>query len=281
MIGGLFEWVGSLPSRLLKKDDIKEEIDSIYSSIRVNVKPTLRLAIKLTKDKDVNLSDIKFFKGTTIAKEFKTANKLLVSIMRLMDSIDSNRSKLESYMKDMSSTISTKGMNTNDALALNVVDTLKGFVEITSDILVCVVEAYSKPEDPVFTDKITTSKTALLYDYYNILNDYTDFDSVLVDLNSIVVTNTQVAEAMLADKELKVPIKNFIGNPVYHYNLYTADKEVRAVRVTEAKKEYVELLLAELELKQANQFNPELEKSIEASKLLINQLEIKIEKLSK
>lgn len=281
MIGNLFSWVGSLPTKVFKKSDVKDEIDEIYSSIRVSVKPTLKLLLGLAKAKDINLVDIKFFKGTPVAKEFKTVHRLLAAIMRVVDSIDSNRAKLEVYMKNMPATVSTKGMTTNDALALNVLDTLSSFMEITSDITVYVAEAYNNQDEPVFTDKVTIVKSYLLYDYYNIVVDYTDFDSVLVDLNSIVISNPQIAEAMLADKQLKIPLKNFIGNPLYHFKLWRADKQLAAKKSTELKKEYVELLLAELELKQLNQFNPELEKSIEAAKLLINQYEVKIEKLSK
>ena len=287
MIKDLFKYVSNIPTTLLKKDSIKGEIDDIYSNIRINLEPSIISLLDISKKKDVKLSDIAFFKGTEIDKNYKTVNNLLKVITVLNSSILNNRSQLDLYVKDMPNTISTKGITTNQALSLNVIDNLRFYTELTGDVIIFISEHYNKVTDSVFASVVSKQKRTLLYDYHRIIVNYSSFNDVLVDLNDMVITNNDMVESVLSDTKVNVvgrldqTVKGFVGNPIYAIRLWNADREIKAIKLLESKKEYVELLLAELEISNANQYDPELDEAIANAKEVINQYEIKIEKLTK
>lgn len=287
MIGNLFKYVSNLPTKLIKKDSLSNEIDDIYSNIRLNLRPSIDDLVRIVSKRDIELSKIEFFNGTNLQKEYRTASRLLKAINALVDGVLANRDALDSYTKNIPNNVSTKGITTNQALVLNVVDNLRFFIEFTGDILIYIVEYVTRVEDSVFAAKVTREKRNLLYDYHNIITNYTTFKEVLVDLGDMVITDTNVVESVLSDTQVNVVgrtdqlTKGFIGNPIYHIRIWNADREIRNIKTLESKKEYTELLLAELEIKQANQYDPELDSAIEKTKDLINEYEIRIEKLSK
>lgn len=287
MIGNLFKYVGNLPTKLLKKDSLKDEIDDIYSNVRISVRPGLNSLSSIVSKRDIRLSDVPFFKGTELEKEFKTASKLIKSMNMVIDGMLANRDDIDAYIKNIPASISTKGITTNQALVLNVVDNLRFFTEFSGDVLIYLVENITGTKESVFADKVTKQKRNLLYDYYNIITNYISFNEILVDLSDMVITNNDVVESMLSDTKVNVVgrsdqvTRGFLGNPIYHIRIWNADREIRAIKTLEAKKEYTELLLAELEIRQANQYDPEIDMAIEKTKDLINEYEIKIEKLSK
>ena len=287
MIKDLFKYVSNIPTTLLKKDSIKGEIDDIYSNIRINLEPSIISLLDISKKKDVKLSDIAFFKGTEIDKNYKTVNNLLKVITVLNSSILNNRSQLDLYVKDMPNTISTKGITTNQALSLNVIDNLRFYTELTGDIIIFISEHYNKVTDSVFASVVSKQKRTLLYDYHRIIVNYSSFNDVLVDLNDMVITNNDMVESVLSDTKVNVvgrldqTVKGFTGSAIFALRLWNADREIKAIKLLQSKKEYVELLLAELEISNANQYDPELDEAIANAKEVINQYEIKIEKLTK
>ena len=284
MIKNLIKFVNGLPQQLLKKDDMVDEIDDIYSNIRLNIKPMTELVIGLAKKhKSIRLAEIPFLAKTNIDVEYKDTLKLVIKINSVIDGILSGRDDLEGYIAEMPKQISTNGITTNQALSLNVLDNLRFFIELTGDILIAIVEHYNNVKEPVFTEKIARAKKNLLYDYYNIITDYASFKSVLVDLDNMVITNnnTAIVENVLSDRQVNVVSRGFVGNPIYHFRIWLVNRDIAKIKVLEKKKEYVELLLAELELKQSNQYDASLDESIENAKALINEYEDKIEKLSK
>lgn len=284
MIKNLLKFVSDLPQQILKKDDMIDEIDNIYSNIRLNIKPMTELVIALAKkQKSARLSEINFLAKTSIDAEYKDVLKLVIKINSILDGILAGRDDLEGYISDMPKQISTNGITTNQALSLNVLDNLRFFIELTGDILIAIVEHYNDVKEPVFTEKISRAKKNLLYDYYNIITDYASFKSVLVDLDNMVITNnnTAIVENVLSDRGVNVVSRGFVGNPIYHIRIWLVNRDIAKIKVLEKKKEYVELLLAELELKQSRQYDASLDESIENAKALINEYEDKIEKLSK
>lgn len=288
MIKNLLMYVTSLPSKLVKRNDLENEIDDIYSNIRVNIKPMMDLVIDLSRKKNIKLNEISFLDKTSLSADFKDVSKLVIKINSVLDGILANRDDLEDYVSKIPNTISTAGITTNQALSINVVDNLRFFIEMTGDILLFIAEQYNGTDDSAFTVKITRLKKNLLYDYYNILTGYSNFKTVIVDLDNMVINNNNdMVESVLSEKDVNVVgrtehlVKGFVGNPIYHIRIWLVNRDIANIKVLEKKKEYVELLLAELELKQSNQYDATIESSIENAKALINEYEDKIEKLSK
>lgn len=288
MIKNLLMYVTSLPSKLVKRNDLENEIDDIYSNIRVNIKPMMDLVIDLSRKKNIKLNEISFLDKTSLSADFKDVSKLVIKINSVLDGILANRDDLEDYVSKIPNTISTAGITTNQALSINVIDNLRFFIEMTGDILLFIAEQYNDTDDSAFTVKITRLKKNLLYDYYNILTGYSNFKTVIVDLDNMVINNNNdMVESVLSEKDVNVVgrtehlVKGFIGNPIYHIRIWLVNRDIANIKVLEKKKEYVELLLAELELKQSNQYDATIESSIENAKALINEYEDKIEKLSK
>lgn len=288
MLKNLLTYVTSLPSKLVKRNDLENEIDDIYSNIRVNIKPTIDLIIALSKKKNIKLSEISFLDKTSLAADFKDVSKLVIKINSVLDGILANRDDLEDYVSKIPNSISTTGITTNQALSINVIDNLRFFIEMTGDILLYITEQYNGTDDSAFTVKITRLKKNLLYDYYNILTGYSNFKTVIVDLDNMVINNNNdMIESVLSEKDVNVVgrtehlVKGFIGNPIYHIRIWLVNRDIANIKVLEKKREYVELLLAELELKQSNQYDATIEASIDNAKALINEYEDKIEKLSK
>ena len=288
MIKNLLMYVTSLPSKLVKRNDLENEIDDIYSNIRVNIKPMVDLLIDLSRKKNIKLNEISFLDKTSLAGDFKDVSKLVIKINSVLDGMLANRDDLEDYISKIPNSISTTGLTTNQALSINVIDNLRFFIEMTGDILLYIAEQYNGTDDSAFTVKITRLKKNLLYDYYNILTGYSNFKTVIVDLDNMVINNNNdMIESVLSEKDVNVVgrtehlVKGFVGNPIYHIRIWLVNRDISTIKVLEKKKEYVELLLAELELKQSNQYDATIESSIENAKALINEYEDKIEKLSK
>ena len=288
MIKNLLMYVTSLPSKLVKRNDLENEIDDIYSNIRVNIKPMVDLLIDLSRKKNIKLNEISFLDKTSLAGDFKDVSKLVIKINSVLDGMLANRDDLEDYISKIPNSISTTGLTTNQALSINVIDNLRFFIEMTGDILLYIAEQYNGTDDSAFTVKITRLKKNLLYDYYNILTGYSNFKTVIVDLDNMVINNNNdMIESVLSEKDVNVVgrtehlVKGFVGNPIYHIRIWLVNRDISTIKVLEKKKEYVELLLAELELKQSNQYDATIETSIENAKALINEYEDKIEKLSK
>lgn len=288
MIKNLLMYVTSLPSKLVKRNDLENEIDDIYSNIRVNIKPMVDLLIDLSRKKNIKLNEISFLDKTSLAGDFKDVSKLVIKINSVLDGMLANRDDLEDYISKIPNSISTTGLTTNQALSINVIDNLRFFIEMTGDILLYIAEQYNGTDDSAFTVKITRLKKNLLYDYYNILTGYSNFKTVIVDLDNMVINNNNdMIESVLSEKDVNVVgrtehlVKGFVGNPIYHIRIWLVNRDIANIKVLEKKKEYVELLLAELELKQSNQYDATIETSIENAKALINEYEDKIERLSK
>lgn len=288
MIKNLLMYVTSLPSKLVKRNDLENEIDDIYSNIRVNIRPMVDLLIDLSRKKNIKLNEISFLDKTSLAGDFKDVSKLVIKINSVLDGMLANRDDLEDYISKIPNSISTTGLTTNQALSINVIDNLRFFIEMTGDILLYIAEQYNGTDDSAFTVKITRLKKNLLYDYYNILTGYSNFKTVIVDLDNMVINNNNdMIESVLSEKDVNVVgrtehlVKGFVGNPIYHIRIWLVNRDISTIKVLEKKKEYVELLLAELELKQSNQYDATIETSIENAKALINEYEDKIERLSK
>lgn len=290
MIGNLFKFIGSIPKKILKRTSIISELDLLYSNIRLNISPvleTLRFNInkKINGYDDMKLSSISFFRGSQIEKDYKTVSVLLTVIHNVIFELNENKKKIEALIKDVPNTMSTEAMTTNQSLMLNIIDNIKVFTEMSSDIIMIVTERYSESE-PVFSQAVLEQKKDILYDYYNILTAYRDIKKSIVDLDNIVITNDQAVATILADKKIVIPDritegKGFVGNPWYHLGLFIKDFGFYNYNRTIKNKEYVELLLAEYELKQQNQYDPKLETLIENAKDIINEYELKIEKYNR
>ncbi len=254
MIKNLLMYVTSLPSKLVKRNDLENEIDDIYSNIRVNIKPMMDLVIDLSRKKNIKLNEISFLDKTSLSADFKDVSKLVIKINSVLDGILANRDDLEDYVSKIPNTISTAGITTNQALSINVIDNLRFFIEMTGDILLFIAEQYNGTDDSAFTVKITRLNKNSLYDYYNILTGYSNFKTVIDDLDNMVINNNNdLVESVLSEKDVNVVgrtehlVKGFVGNPIYHIRIWLVNRDIANIKVLEKKKEYVELLLAELE----------------------------------
>lgn len=284
MIGNLFKFIGGLPSKTIKKADIEMELEGCLNNIRLNILPLLTsIREKMVPTNNIKLSDISFFRSSIIEKEYVTVSGVLIAINNVANQLEDKKKDIMGLLKNIPNTLSTKAMTTDQALLLNVLDNIKLYVEMSSDILVLISEKYNDQES-VFAPAVLKTKKELLYDYYNVLNSYSDMKNTITDLGNIVITNSQAVETMLADSKINIPnrmtiTKGFIGNPWYHLSILFVNYNKGQISKTLKNKEYVELLLAEFEIARANQYDPKLDKLIENSKNEINAYELKLEKL--
>ena len=284
MLGKLFTYIASLPKKLFKKESVDDALSLMYSDIRQNIKPMLDTLVKVTNSGTANnkLSDLEFFKGTDIEKEFKTIGKLLKAITFVIAELEKNHAKLSDLTKDLPVSISTSGLTTDQALLFNIMDNIKFFTDYTADVIVVLFEYVDESGQVAYGEPVLRGKKKSSYDYYNILIKYNNFENILVELDNLVVAgNEKMLESVLADKKIDVVASNFIGSPIYHVRLWLVDKDIEKIKLIEKKKEYIELLVMEIELKQANTYDPELSEQLENAKGMINEYEDKIEKLVK
>lgn len=284
MLGKLFTYIASLPQKLFKKESVDDALSLMYSDIRQNIKPMLDTLVEVTNSGTANnkLSDLEFFKGTDIEKEFKTIGKLLKAITFVIAELEKNHGKLSDLTRDLPVSLSTTGLTTNQALLFNIMDNIKFFVDYTADVIVVLFEYVDESGQVAYGEPVLRDKKKSSYDYYNILVKYNNFDNILVELDNLVVAgNEKMLESVLADKKIDVVASNFIGSPIYHVRLWLVDKDIEKIKLIEKKKEYIELLVMEIELKQSKTYDPELAEQLENAKGIINEYEDKIEKLVK
>lgn len=286
-ISKLVAYALSLPSKVIDKNDLVESIDGMYSDISNDIRPMVDMVLaKLAKRKDkVSLADIPTLKGTVLASGYGDILTLVKGIDKTLSMFESNSSNIDKYIKAMPKNISTVAITTNQALLLNVLENMYMFTRVTPDILILVLEKLSNSTS-VYSTGILKEKRNVLYDYNGILSEYNTISNILVDLNNIVIDEHTPIESILASKTLYVPSKlpavaGFTSNPIYMIRIWLVDRDIANIKIMKAKKEYLQLLLAEMELKESDSHSDEVSQSIETAKDMINDYEMKIEKLSK
>lgn len=281
MLKDLLNFASNLPAKIIKKRTVSEEIDMIYSNIRINIEPMMMSVARANEKLNLKFSNIEFFKGTMMDKELKDVNTLLKKLTLLNKELLENRSKIESYMKVIPESMSTRGMTTNQALAVNFLDNLSWFIDSIGDYLVIIMEHVTKSKDSVFVPKIKQAKRLSIVDSVTILLSYNNIKNTLVDLDNVLLNSPHILEAVVGDKPDVKIVNRFIGNPIVFLRIWWVDVEINKIRKLESDREYVELLLAEWELSNTDSFNPELEAKILKAKDEISIIDKKIEKLRK
>lgn len=281
MISKLIQYVEGLPSKMFKSDAVDDAISMVYSDIRINLKPIVVTVVGLVKNNDVALSAIDFIRGSDVDREFRSVSRLVKQIGVVISVLENNKEDISDSISNMPKMLTTTGLTTNQALSINVIDNIRFFVNYTVDLLMMVIEHLNSVKESVYSLPIIRDKKKSLYDYYTILVKYADFSTVLVDLDNLVINKqTKMVETILSDRKVNVINRGFVGSPIYHIQLWMVDNDIRNIKILEKKKEYVELLLAELELKKSNSYDSEVETQIITAKEMINEYEDKIEKLA-
>lgn len=281
MISKLIQYVEGLPSKMFKSDAVDDAISMVYSDIRINLKPIVVTVGGLVKNNDVALSAIDFIRGSDVDREFRSVSRLVKQIGVVISVLENNKEDISDSISNMPKMLTTTGLTTNQALSINVIDNIRFFVNYTVDLLMMVIEHLNSVKESVYSLPIIRDKKKSLYDYYTILVKYADFSTVLVDLDNLVINKqTKMVETILSDRKVNVINRGFVGSPIYHIQLWMVDNDIRNIKILEKKKEYVELLLAELELKHSNSYDSEVETQIITAKEMINEYEDKIEKLA-
>lgn len=281
MISKLIQYVEGLPSKMFKSDAVDDAISMVYSDIRINLKPIVVTVVGLVKNNDVALSAIDFIRGSDVDREFRSVSRLVKQIGVVISVLENNKEDISDSISNMPKMLTTTGLTTNQALSINVIDNIRFFVNYTVDLLMMVIEHLNSVKESVYSLPIIRDKKKSLYDYYTILVKYADFSTVLVDLDNLVINKqTKMVETILSDRKVNVINRGFVGSPIYHIQLWMVDNDIRNIKILEKKKEYVELLLAELELKKSNSYDSEVETQIITAKEMINEYENKIEKLA-
>ena len=281
MISKLIQYVEGLPSKMFKSDAVDDAISMVYSDIRINLKPIVVTVVGLVKNNDVALSAIDFIRGSDVDREFRSVSRLVKQIGLVISVLENNKEDISDSISNMPKMLTTTGLTTNQALSINVIHIIRFFVNYTVDLLMMVIEHLNSVKESVYSLPIIRDKKKSLYDYYTILVKYADFSTVLVDLDNLVINKqTKMVETILSDRKVNVINRGFVGSPIYHIQLWMVDNDIRNIKILEKKKEYVELLLAELELKKSNSSDSEVETQIITAKEMINEYEDKIEKLA-
>jgi len=292
MLRKLVKYAGLIPEMLIKRGDAEDILDDIYNDINMNIRPMMTAISAQIAKGDIDTSDISLLKGSLVTdkdkfeNKFKKASDVLSALDKTITGMEDGKADMVKSIKAIPKTTSTTSIQANHALVFNTMDNMQFFINVTADILIAILESMAKvdgTDESVFSKRVLQGKKYLLFDWYSILVNYSDFNMVIIDLGNITITKDNSEMVSMTGKHTKAVArissnKGFSGNPIYHFQLFLIDSRKSRIKVIEKKKEYVELLLSELEL--GDVYDPEIEAQIDNAKELVNSYELKLEKLS-
>ena len=286
MVTALFGYLKSMGSGTIKKRELQDHLDNVIAGIQKNVIPALDSTIKEYRGSNITTKE-SLLGEVYQSKDYRYVEDMLSKVMSVLKLFTKYDNDIYGLLDDLDEEIYTKGLTLKQSFVLKVINDLYTISAYTIDLSILLIEYKTgEPEESIFPKKIKEDKLNYLYDYFSLVNFYSDFKKIINGELSDIVLDVDEKElatlrSLIPKGTVNMPITGFIGNPIYHFRVFLVDREIKKIELLKEKKEYLELIILEKEKLRNGTVDPKLEKQIEFYKEEVAKVEHTIEKSSK
>lgn len=272
----------------VKKEDVINNLDNVLTGLNDDVIPMLDVMIKNSDLKVISESPIlkSIIRGSGL--NAKNNHDLLVKIKVVIANIVKSGKNLEKITSEsLESVITDKTIGVKTAAILKVVSDLSTLASYIMDFNYLVLIEGKDSETDFPKIKVTQIKENV-YAFSGILKAYSNnFNKIINDIDKLPSNNMYIDEGKVSmlekivakfSKNIKLPnTQGFVNNPIYHFRLWLADRDVAKYEALKDKKKLIELKLLELKSRENGEENSKLRKQIEyyEGKLASTEYDIK------
>lgn len=273
----------------LNKKAVLKSKTFLFNSLENEVLPALDVFISSNIKA---LSKNKFLSNSFSLMGIKSSNSLdgVKELRDMFQDIMSYEQKMDKLILNMNNVLLDKNTSLKDGTLVRVIEDLTFMSLYVLDFLYYSILDES---DTNFTKmKIEVIKNELpefikLVKYYN-KNIKNILDEIL-ELPDVPVSISQTDSSSMLDTFLKkikkisfIPTANgFIGNPIYHFRMWLADREIRKYEALKDRKEALELRLMELRYQESGSTDENIKERITYFEEKISKIEYEIAKIEK
>lgn len=286
----LLKYLYDAEQHTLKKEDVLKTFDNIFSVMKNEVIPTLKLTAESADDKLLNNSVyLKKIKSGLSSIRCKDGKDFIIKLSELLEEVVSNESKLTSIMtKSLDDIIADVAMSAKAATIIRLINDLGFICFYTMDLVYFSLTSESESDFPRI--KFTKFEKDLVV-YIDTINAYgEDFSKKVVNvLDQVSETEFNINDGNILDylqgiifktgKVIKLP-SAFTNNPWYHIRMWLVDREFNKYESLKDNKKMVELKLIALKNQADNGGEDEsLQKQITYYENKISSIEYDMAKL--
>lgn len=286
----LLKYLKDADQHTLVKDDILKSIDNIFTMLREEVIPTLKVTIDSGEDKILNNSVyLKKIKSGLSSIRCKDGKDFLIKLSEFLVEIEKSESKLVSIAnKSLEDIVADVAMTPKAATIIRLVNDIGFMCFYTMDLVYFSITSekesdfpkikYSKFENdlPVFIEALNIYAEDYTVKVINTLDQVSTTEFNINDGNILTYLQSIVFKT---GKVVKLP-SGFTNNPFYHVRMWLVDREVAKYESLKDRKKMVELRLLELKTKANNEGDDEsLRKQITYYENKISGIEYDMAKL--
>lgn len=286
---------------VMKKDSCYEALSFLRRSIENDLIPALKDMIskgdnKFIKNNDL-LSEINRMANIKASDNVKALEKILVTFETFIKNYGILESLVDKYVE---TNVTSKTMSIKTGAIIKILQDLMSMTSYTLDLLYYVLLSSEK----VVSTSLPRVKLKQIIDamptYCEMYSIYSvNFNNTL---KKIAETSEEKIQALIEASENnennsewvfntvinktgaipKLPnARGFIGNPIYHFRMWLVDRDIKKYESLKTKKQLIELKIMELKLKQNNENDPSLTKSINYYEDQLAKIEYEIAKIEK
>lgn len=290
MIESIRQLFNDLDSGNLKKGNVTQTLDYTLDNIRNNIIPILdsMTANKILTILKANPRLSKFGKDC----EFKGSNpySILEELKKFFNRVLNESGKLQdSINRYLSATMSSKAVTARDGAILRIVSDLSSISLYTLDFLHLSLVGNGKNN---FPKAHIQSVDSGYVPYCSLIRHYNkELEKNIAGLKEVSLENINFTgdDSVLdtffknTGKSINLPVTGFVGNPLYHFRMWIADREHQKYEKNKEEKRLLELRLLALQAekdKDGVDLN-KLNKQIEYYEDTISNIEFKISQYEK
>lgn len=286
MISSLKDLVLRLNTTIARKDVMKN-VELIFSSISEDVIPSLKELEEnvnnLSKDKLLKLKNVAAICGIKHKDHKDIFTKLLVTFTSIQKEYTTF---LDLVNKELNEVVTNKTITAKDAVILRIISDIASMNSYVLDFSYYLLINDKETILPKYKLKSINDGSIPFSSLYKVYSN--NIHKLLQDVyktsdNKLDVEDeTGMNEVMLSKTGKLVVLpqaSGFINNPIYHFRIWLADREMNKYESLKDKKRLIELKVLELKLKQSNGNEPELSKQIEYYEEKLSKTEHAIERI--
>ena len=286
MVQTLVNYVRGM-NHTVKKEELVKNLENTLGALNDDVIPMLDNMVK-NGDLDVIknspiMNSIKYSSGI----KSKDNKELLSKIKGIVVNISKSGKNLEKVVSDhLSEVVTDKTATVKDGAILKMVSDITSLAMFLMDFgYLVLIEGKSENTD-LPKIKLQQIKDGVPT-FAAILKSYSkDFNKSVNELaklpsNSLYIDDSKVSmlEKIVSKFSRSIPLPNtdgFVNNPIYHFRMWLADRDVAKYESLKEKKKLIELKVLELKTKQDGEDNPKLSKQIEYYENKLSSMEYEI-----
>lgn len=269
----------------IKKEMVVKVCDNIEDNISNNIIPAIDGLLNV---KNTNITNNKILQKFSKDAELKgnSATDSLNSLKNFFNSILNEFKELSSCVtKYLSNVVYEKSITARDGAILRIVSDINSISLYTLDFLYSATNVNNG-----MSKKHKDQVSSMYVDYCSLIRAYNK--NLAKNIKSLKDISTEVVnldtEPGLLDtlfsntgKLINLPVTNgFVGNPIYHFRMWMADRDYRKYELNKEKKRLLELKILALKAEKENEgvdLN-KLNRQIEYYEDLVNDIEHDISK---